>query len=67
MLQVTSDFGLALAAIFSVPWRIITSVSIPGTNINVAEFLLAVSVICIVLKYAPRLFGGDSFGGGDDK
>ena len=57
MLQVSEDFRLALAAIFSTGWRIAVAFKIPGTNINIPEFCLAGLVLCLVLRRGPRLLG----------
>lgn len=57
MLQMSEDFRLALAAIFSTGWRIATAFQIPGTNINIPEFALACLVLTLVLRRGPRLLG----------
>lgn len=61
MLSVSSDFLLALAAIFSTGWRIVTSFQIPGTNINVAEFSFACFMVVFVIKVVPKFLGLDSW------
>lgn len=57
MLSVTDDFRLALAAIFQVGWKIVTSFHIPGTNMNLAEFCVAALIIVFVLRKVPGLIG----------
>lgn len=57
MLIVSSDFKLVLAAVFSTGWRIITSFHIPGTNMNVAEFIFACMMVVFVLKIVPAIVG----------
>lgn len=57
MLSVSSDFRLALSAIFSTGWQIATAFKIPGTNINVPEFCIACLVLTLVLRRGPRLLG----------
>lgn len=60
VLNVSSDFMLVLAAIFSSGWRIVTSFQIPGTNINVAEFAFACFMIVFVIKVVPAFLGFSS-------
>lgn len=57
MLQVDSNFLLVLSALFSSAWRIFTSFQIPGTNINVPEFVFSCVVLVFVIKAVPRLLG----------
>lgn len=61
MLQVDSDFLLVIAAVFSSGWRIVTSFQIPGTNMNVAEFVFACMMVVFVVKVVPRILGFGSF------
>lgn len=57
MLQVSPDFLLALSAIFSSGWRIFVSFQIPGTNINVAEFVFGCFMVVFVIKVVPHFLG----------
>lgn len=57
MLSTTQDFRLAVTAVFWTGWRIATAFKIPGTNMNVPEFAVAVLVIVLVLRQAPKLLG----------
>lgn len=57
MLQVNSDFLLVLAAVFSSGWKIFTSFHIPGTNMNVAEFVFACMMVVFVVRVVPRILG----------
>lgn len=50
MLEVSDDFMLVLATLFSSGWRIATSFHIPGTNLNIPEFALA----CLGIMFAIR-------------
>lgn len=60
MLVVSSDFLLVVATIFSSGWRIFTSFQIPGTNINVAEFVFACFMVVFVIKIVPVFLGFSS-------
>lgn len=62
MLQVDSDFMLVLSAFFASAWKVITSFHIPGTNINVAEFLFACLMVVFVVRVVPRILGFSSWG-----
>lgn len=67
MLTVSSDFLLILSAIFSTGWRIATAFQIPGTNMNIPEFMFACMMIVFVIKAVPKLLGFASlFSGGSD-
>lgn len=57
MLHVDQDFLLVLSAIFSSGWKIATAFKIPGTNINVPEFVFACFMIVFVLKIVPGILG----------
>lgn len=57
MLQVSSDFMLILATLFSSAWKIATSFTIPGTNVSVPSFMLAMLMIFFVLRHVPKLLG----------
>lgn len=57
MLQVDSDFLLILSAAFSSGWKIVTSFHIPGTNLNVAEFVFACYMVVFVIKIVPSILG----------
>lgn len=61
MLHVDSDFMLILAAVFSTGWKLFTSFHIPGTNINVAEFVFACMMVLFVIKVVPPLVGFSSW------
>lgn len=63
MLQVNSDFLLVLSAVFSSGWKIVTSFHIPGTNMNVAEFVFACFMVVFVVKVVPRILGFASWWG----
>lgn len=65
MLNVSSDFLLVLATVFSSGWKIVTSFQIPGTNMNVAEFLFACMMVVFVIKVVPRILGFTSWWGSD--
>lgn len=73
MLSVSNDFLLVLSALFSSAWRIMTSFQIPGTNINIPEFLFGCLMVAFVIKAAsimvgfPSIFSGGSKGGDDDE
>lgn len=56
-LQVTPDFLLVLAALFSSGWRIATSFQIPGTNLNIPEFVFACVVVLFTIKAVPFFLG----------
>ena len=60
MLQVDSDFLLVLATVFSSGWRIVTSFHIPGTNMNVAEFVFACFMVVFVIKVVPAFLAFSS-------
>ena len=67
MLHVDQDFLLVLSAIFSSGWRIATAFKIPGTNINVPEFVFACMMIVFVLRIVPGILGISSlFQGSSD-
>lgn len=57
MLTVSSDFMLILAAVFSSGWRIATAFQIPGTNMNIPEFVFACLMVVFVIKAVPKLLG----------
>lgn len=57
MLQVDSDFLLVLSALFSSGWRIATSFHIPGTNINIPEFVFACFMVLFVVRVVPHFLG----------
>lgn len=56
MLEVSDDFMLVLATLFSSGWRIATSFQIPGTNINIPEFALASLGVMFAIR-AVRFLG----------
>lgn len=60
MLTVDSDFLLVIASAFSSGWRIFTSFNVPGTNINVAEFVFACFMVVFVVKVVPVFLGFSS-------
>lgn len=57
MLTVNNDFLLVLSALFSSGWRIFTSFQIPGTNINVPEFIFACMMVVFVIRMVPPILG----------
>lgn len=57
MLHVDSDFLLVLSALFSSAWKIAVSFQVPGTNINIPEFVFACMVVVFVIKVVPRILG----------
>lgn len=57
MLQVDSDFLLVLSAVFSTGWKIFTCFDIPGTNMNVAEFVFACMMVVFAIKVVPSILG----------
>lgn len=61
MLHVSSDFLLVLATVFSSGWKIVTAFQIPGTNINVAEFVFACFMIVFVIKVVPHILNFSSW------
>lgn len=63
MLNVSSDFMLVIAAVFSTGWRIVTSFQIPGTNMNVVEFVFACMMVVFTIKVVPRILGFASWWG----
>lgn len=67
MLSVSSDVLLILSAVFSTGWRIATSFRVPGTNMNIPEFVFACLMVVFVIKVVPRLLGFSSmFENGSD-
>ena len=60
MLHVSSDFLVIVATLFSTGWKIVTSFQIPGTNINVAEFVFACFMVVFVIKVVPKILGFSS-------
>lgn len=65
MLTTTSDFRLVLSALFSSAWRIVTSFHIPGTNMNVAEFVFACFMVVFAVKVVPKFLGFASWWGSE--
>lgn len=65
MLNVSSDFLLVLSAVFSSAWRIVTSFRIPGTNLNVAEFVFSCFMVVFVIKVVPKFLGFASWWGAE--
>lgn len=57
MLLFNSDFVQIIAAIFSTGWRIFVSFRIPGTNMNVAEFVFGCMMVLFVVRVVPRILG----------
>lgn len=57
MLSVSDDVKLVISALFSSAWRIMTSFQIPGTNINIAEFLFACLAILFSYRVVPHMLG----------
>lgn len=57
MLTVSSDFMLILASVFSTGWRIAVSFRVPGTNINIPEFVFSCMMVVFVIKVVPSLLG----------
>lgn len=51
MLQVDNSFLLVISSLFSSAWTLIRSFNIPGTNINVAEFAIAVLVLAFIFRH----------------
>lgn len=57
MLQVSNDFFMIVSYAFSVGWRIATAFQIPGTNINIPEFCLAMAAIIFSLRHVLAVTG----------
>lgn len=57
MLQVDNNVLLILGALFQTSWRIVTSIRMPGTNLNVAELSFACVMIWFVLRHVPKVIG----------
>lgn len=57
MLNVDSDFILVISALFSSAWKIATSFHVPGTNLNIPEFVFACMMVVFVVKAVPKLLG----------
>lgn len=70
MLNVSSDFLLIVAAVFSTGWKIATSFQVPGTNLNIPEFVFACFMVVFAIKVVPHILGfnswwGDNMGPGE--
>ena len=57
MLNVSSDFLLVLSAVFSSGWKLVTSFQIPGTNMNVAEFIFSCMMVVFAIRVVPAILG----------
>lgn len=57
MLQVSNDFRMVVATLFSTGWKFLTSFDIPGTNINVVEFAISGLVLFFVLRRVLPIIG----------
>lgn len=57
MLQVSNDFRMVVATLFSTGWKFLTSFDIPGTNINVVEFAVSGFVLFFVLRRVLPIIG----------
>ena len=57
MLSVSQDFMLAVSLLFSSAWKIATSFQIPGTNINIPEFMFACLMMVFGIKVVPSILG----------
>lgn len=55
MLTVSNDFILILSTLFSSAWRIAVSFKVPGTNINIPEFSLAMITIVFAIRHVPQI------------
>lgn len=60
MLETDNSFIQILALIFNTGYRIVTSINIPGTNINLVEIFVAGLVIFFVLKYPLKWLSSNS-------
>lgn len=59
MLEVNSDFILIVSALFSSAWKIATSFRIPGTNLNIPEFSLAMTMVWFSIRHVPKILDLD--------
>lgn len=62
----SSDVLGVFQALFTTVWSIFTSVTIPGTNVSLASFLLLLVVAPMSIRFIVRLLGvaADGKGGG---
>lgn len=63
MLYTDNSFVLVVSTLFSSAYRLMKSFNIPGTNINVFEFMMAAIVLFFIIK---RVFPIIHLKAGDD-